>query len=335
MSGEDRRIRFCSQAWNIVTKLQTVSVQDNVEYYQQELNKLYKILTITEKDNISFEDLSEFIIGSERVKDMQYDTLMNYLNEHIFIEPYSYDFYFRVGSLYNFTTCYEIRRGSVYQFKDLPIEIRQVYLRPLMHSSRNIEEIEKRHENKRFLHFKVKSIGSYKALEKAIQELKRSISILKLIYMRQTSYFVDPTFASYHVIDSKHKIVITYQDTVIERNPIVKIPRLDNIICHLTNITKKDNRTELEHRIVNAIDIFGMIEENTPLQIRFLLCIISLEGLLLAKEDKDYLGSRIADKMAFLLGDSPEWLTANHNLLAESRGKMAHLSERYMGKGLR
>lgn len=362
MSSEARRLKdFCKQAWNIVTILQTINLQDNVEEYyryQQELSRLYEILrTIPEKeDNISFADLSnhfDFIAGSEHVKDMQYDNLLNDLNEYILVDPYHYDFYFRVGSLYGFMTGYQIGRGSIYQFKDLPIGIRQNFFHPLMHGTTvskhpNTERIEKNQENERFLHFRVESVGSYKAREKAILELKRTISILKLIYLWQTSYLVESTFSSYeyHVIDSKHRIVETNPVPVIGRNPIVRSPSLDRMIGYLTNITKKDNRTELEDRIVNAIDTFGMIEDNTPLRIRFLLCIISLEGLLLGKGDKDYLGWKLAEKIAFLLGDSPKWLTFAYNVsnedksiasekliaekLAESRRKLAaHIRESY------
>jgi hypothetical protein len=307
-----------------------VDVQDDVEYYERELNKLYNSLAYTYQDNISFEDLSECIVGNEPFKEMQ--SLADYLHNRVFIKPFSYDFYFRVGSLYHFKTCHEIGRGSVCEFKDLPPEIKGVY-RLRMNTSEilDIEEIEKRHQNKRFLHFKVESIGPHKALEKAIEELKTSISILKLTYNLQISNFLDYTF-SYHVIDSKHRTVVTYQDTGIERNQIDKPPWLDNKISNLTNITEKNNRTELENRIVNAINIFGMIKENTQLEIRFLLCIISLEGLLHGKDDKDYLGSRLADKMAFLLGDLPEWLTKNRNLLPESRREMAALTLRLYGK---
>ncbi|MFZ0515382.1 MAG: hypothetical protein WAM14_27540 [Candidatus Nitrosopolaris sp.] len=103
--------------------MQKFKLQDDVELYQEELNKLYNILrTIPDKeDNISFADLSnyfDFIVNSEHVKDMQYETLVNDLNERILIKPYHYDFYFRVGSgLSGFTTGYRVGKGSIYRFK--------------------------------------------------------------------------------------------------------------------------------------------------------------------------------------------------------------------------
>jgi hypothetical protein len=54
-------------------------------------------------------------------------------------------------------------------------------------------------------------------------------------------------------------------------------------------MAKGDEITDLEVRMLNAIEIFGMIDSSTPLHVRFMLCIISLERLLHSKGDKDYL----------------------------------------------
>jgi hypothetical protein len=118
------------------------------------------------------------------------------LEERFLTKPHDYDFYFRIGSgLSCFGTGYQVGKGKIYRFKDLPTaqNIRSFF--PLIGSAKpsTTEQTERRLENERFLHYRIKSIGTYRAREKAILELKRSISILKLIYKWQTSYSVEST----------------------------------------------------------------------------------------------------------------------------------------------
>lgn len=85
-------------------------------------------------------------------------------------------------------------------------------------------------------------------------------------------------------------------------------PRLaDDYIKKINVLFNKQNPTELEKRILNAIDVYGLIEPDTPLNVRFLLCIIGIESLFLGKDDRDYLGMKIAEKVSFLLADVKWW----------------------------
>ena len=51
-----------------------------------------------------------------------------------------------------------------------------------------------------------------------------------------------------------------------------------------------------------------MIERETPVELKFLLSVIATEGLLLDKDDKDFLGWKLREKVAVLLGDTPGWM---------------------------
>ena len=59
---------------------------------------------------------------------------------------------------------------------------------------------------------------------------------------------------------------------------------------------------------VSAIDIYGMMEEQTPIELKFLLSVMAIERLLLGKDDRDFLGWKLREKVAILLGDTPGWL---------------------------
>jgi hypothetical protein len=54
--------------------------------------------------------------------------------------------------------------------------------------------------------------------------------------------------------------------------------------------------------------MYGMMESGTPLEMKFLLSVIATESLLMGKEDKDFLGWKLREKVAILLGDTPGWL---------------------------
>lgn len=62
------------------------------------------------------------------------------------------------------------------------------------------------------------------------------------------------------------------------------------------------------------IDLFINIDSNTPLNIRFMLCVISLEALLISKDDRDYLGWKLSEKVSFLLGTSEFWMRTYHKI---------------------
>jgi hypothetical protein len=51
-----------------------------------------------------------------------------------------------------------------------------------------------------------------------------------------------------------------------------------------------------------------MMERQTPIELRFLLSVMATERLLLGGEDKDFLGWKLREKAAMLLGDTPGWL---------------------------
>ena len=109
-------------------------------------------------------------------------------------------------------------------------------------------------------------------------------------------------------------------------------PSLDSVIHEINTIIAKGNEiTDLEARILNAIEIFGMIDDSTPLHVRFMLCILSLEGLLLSKRDKDYLRWKLSEKIAFLIGDSKEWFIRFYKL---EDADESVLTKQYALKGL-
>jgi transcriptional regulator CtsR len=94
------------------------------------------------------------------------------------------------------------------------------------------------------------------------------------------------------------------------RTMISRIDLFDQMVREITKMGINKHTSELEKRVLNAIDIFGLSDDATALEIRFLLCVIALEGLLLSEGDKDYLGWKLSEKVAFLVADTREWRVA-------------------------
>src|SRR5262249_29375125 len=87
-----------------------------------------------------------------------------------------------------------------------------------------------------------------------------------------------------------------------------RIEYFDDRIKQISEMTKKQNRDEVEQKIVDAIEICGLVEYETPIRVRILLKVTCLEALLLGKKDKDYLGWKLAEKISLLVGNSKAWM---------------------------
>jgi len=75
-----------------------------------------------------------------------------------------------------------------------------------------------------------------------------------------------------------------------------------NYLKTMSDITQKARKTKLEKKILQAIQIFWFSKLSKKTEIRFLMIISAFESLLLTENDRDYLGKKLAEKTAFLLG---------------------------------
>src|SRR5208337_4222494 len=64
-------------------------------------------------------------------------------------------------------------------------------------------------------------------------------------------------------------------------------PELEAYVKNLTQLMKGES-DDIGRRCLTAIDVYCMIDQETPLQVRFLLSVIATEGLLLGKDDRDF-----------------------------------------------
>lgn len=160
----------------------------------------------------------------------------------------------------------------------------------------------------------MQSVGHYKAIEKAIVNAKRNVNILKLIYDTHGQLFdYDIQSPSDYLFQTEESIRPGggYQHKRQEAF-FYRIDALDKMVGDMTSIVNSSNPTELDKRILNVVDVFGLIDDLTPLHVRFLLCIVSLENLLL--DERDYLGWKLAEKISYLVGDTRAWFATYHKI---------------------
>ncbi len=240
-------------------------------------------------------------------------------DKHVFRNPEDYEFYFKFGFSYDFRTGYRLGTGIFYSLDRLPEQPRKFILShiPYERAKDHFPRMSKKdwlkiRRRDAYMKITIKSIGEYKAREKAFSEVKRNYNIFKIVDgIRDDTEDKSPFY--YYMYATKQKRGLLNESNDFEFH-IVKSKFHDKQIKKINKIFIKKNPTELEQRILNAIDVYGLIESDTPLHVKFLLCIIGLESLLLGKNDRDYLGMKIAEKVTFLLYDVHWWLKEIYNI---------------------
>jgi hypothetical protein len=269
----------------------------------------------------SFQDLFDFFENllsyckKKNYSDISRSELESRFKELFFNAPNFYDFYFRIGQSNQDLQEYKIGDGKLMYHRQLPYSLRK-------HISKKRERDYGYKDC--YMHIRINAAGKDKAREVAMQSAKRNISIYKLVYLKEwyydlyyrtISHFDFYSCPDKHNPDPERRI---QENSTHQSDYTLHIDRdaeLDNVISDINKITsKEENLNELERKILNVIDIFGLIDNSTSLHIRFLLCIICLEGLLLSREDRDYIGWKFAEKIAFLLGTSEYWVRNYHKI---------------------
>lgn len=240
------------------------------------------------------------------------DDLEKYL-DYFFDQPETYQFFFPHGIL-NLAEGYEIGLCVVHDFGNLPANLREHLIEDWgfrferdkpARGPKTKEEYEAAKKREAYFCTDVKALGYEKAVEIATRNANQSLNIIKTVYIIDVKklvrcYWISKTSIGGYDTESAPRESDWY--------PYRKVPELEGYAAILSNMVRKEDASELAKRCLSAVDIYGMIERETPLEVRFLLSVISLEGILLSKDDvAQGLGMRLKEKVAILLGDSHFW----------------------------
>ena len=74
----------------------------------------------------------------------------------------------------------------------------------------------------------------------------------------------------------------------------------------MKQILAKKKNTELERKLILSSKMYWLALQSYSPEITFITLISALESLLLSVSDRDYIGLKIAEKVAFLMSDEQE-----------------------------
>ena len=228
-----------------------------------------------------------------------------------FLKLKDYEFYFEVGKISNFPIAYQLGQGKLYPYSRIPVRIQNHFAEI---GSSDVPP-QKYDDNIWFIQIILKAFGQHKAIENAIKAANQCFSIYRLIYLRPSNiYFPERMIPPFRYVGRHHDQILSvgydFSDSGFER-----MKSNDKSVSELGNLVVKSDRSEIENRIVNAVDFLSLIGEVNPLRMKFLMCIIALEGLILSGEDKEYgLRKKLSEKIALLILQ-PRGLTSTVNYL--------------------
>lgn len=271
----------------------------------------------TVANHVSLDDLQErfrnvWLYASKAFSEFSDDDLEQYL-DYFFGQPETYQFFFPHG-VFNLPDGYEIGLCVVHDFDHLPANLREHLIEDWGYrfereksarGPKTKEEYEAARKREMYFCTDVKALGYGKAMEVATRIANQSLNIIKTLYIIDVKKLTRCFWIAKTGIGG-YDTEFTPQEPDWYRYK--KIPELEGFVATLSNMIRKEDTSELARRCLSAVDIFGMIERETPLEVRFLLSVIPLEGILLGKNDKDYLGMKLREKVTILLGDTPYWL---------------------------
>lgn len=104
--------------------------------------------------------------------------------------------------------------------------------------------------------------------------------------------------------------------------------RIGEQLDQLSNITLVEKPTRLQRKILQAIQVYGLSRLSRKPEIRFIFLISALESLVLTENDRDYLGKKLAEKIAFVLENEYERRLELYKLMKRYYGKRSSIIHR-------
>jgi hypothetical protein len=158
-----------------------------------------------------------------------------------------------------------------------------------------------------YIKVQITAIGRNKALQNAITELTKIIAVMKFFrFIRlYETHFMDSPY-DYQIVKNSN-VVISGRVNKETKDFIDFIKPLGAFISKINSLKKSGNTDVLDNRILESITIFGNIDRNMPIEVKLMLCIIGLETLLIGKNEFGSIRSLLAERIAFLLGDTKDW----------------------------
>lgn len=324
-----------TEIWTYVLVIKGSAVGRTFHYDTKTETELFNV-TLNKiphtRGNINIMDLSEFALTSTDCS--SYEDFKAKFTE--FLAPKKFEFYFILGQMSNFDEGYVLGTGKLLPFNSLPSEVRDYVLQ-----ISRVDEPGRDVTVDWFMAISIESMGKHRSLEIAIQQLRRNIGIYKLTHLILTDdfYRMESYISPYMYVRKLGSEILVYgydYGTSFYRDK-----SRDELVSRLSELIKiaRQELNEVERGITNAVDSIGIIEASTPLHLKFVLPVFSLEGLVLSDEDKESsLRKKLSEKIALLVLESSNWMEngqyLGHRLIKVSNGSESQFGQE-IGKNIR
>ncbi len=237
--------------------------------------------------------------------------LENYL-DYFFGRSDTYHFFFPL-QLTGLPDGYSVGLSVVHEFNVLPEQLKthlsqewdySLEGEKMSYGAETKEEYLEAKKRETYFCFDVEALGVFKAGEIATRIANQSLNIIKTTYdfdLRKLARCYWTKGKGYGSVEPRS----SYDPFGWFRHP--NIPELERYATTMTDMIRKADNSEIAKKCLSAVDIYGLIERETPVEVRFLLSVISLEAILLGKNDKELIGMKLREKVAILVGDTPAW----------------------------
>ncbi len=143
-----------------------------------------------------------------------------------------------------------------------------------------------------------------KAIELATRIANQGLNIYKCLYHTEISPLKECKFWVDGIVGGVEERREHY--SFHSHHPSDKLERYVKLASRM--VLDETGGDEVSEHVVSAIDVYGLIHQETPIELKFILSVFALEGLLAGKDDKDFVGWKLREKVALLLGGFAFWI---------------------------
>jgi len=283
------------------------------EEFNKQVNEIYKIIEKTPLNElVTFRDLWDsfgyriFLRLTKPLNSISDDEFIKEFKA-IVLTTKKYDFYIPIYCLYGFPRNLKLAQTTVIDFSELPSDVQNHFLSYWKHGftidnerHKKLDEYINLKKSSVFIHLSVETNGYHKAMEKARKMAEEALHIIRFVHQLNFN-LVDIWYVER---GSKNSGGMQEIAGLPFCGGASYVKRDEERYAILTDIFTKRNPNQIEKKIKNTVRIFGIQSAITNNQVRFVLLVSCIESLLMTRSDRDYLGWKVAEKSAFVLGQN-------------------------------
>jgi len=322
--------KILSLAWELVECMQQYFRDDPLHTWETKYRRLYSeifdklaaaMFTSKElQEHISHEELRDAFgdicyATRKKYEELAIEDVRAFL-DRFYKRPGRYRFFFPARNLRGYLDGYVVGECTLHSFGHLPQNVQHKissewkYTYPRekeIYESRSQSAYENSKMTETYFCVEVRAFGRRTAIETATRLTNQGRNILKCFHdishlPRLREYYFTKGRAFLHIGELRYM-------SGWEAQPPDLFPKEEKYVSLISRLVRNRESDEIARKCISAIDICGMIEPDTPNELSFLLSVIAIECLLLGRDDRDSLGWKLREKIAMLLGDTPEWFT--------------------------